>query len=320
MGGVATDLDGRSSLPGLYAVGECSCTGLHGANRIASNSLAECFVFGRRAALAATADPESAGRAGAAAGGDALPALPPPATRAALWRLAGLRRAPEGLRELSDDPFGLARLIAAACLARAESRGAHQRSDHPERRPGPRRDPYPGGRGRRAALRALGMSTDANVTELFGEAMASLASGVAVITARRPDGEPCGLTATSVASYSAHPPSLLLAISHSSRCHDALARSERFGVHILRADELELAHEFAGKGEDKFGGLDWHWDDDVPELRGTLAYLRCRRAANFARYDHTVLIGDLEGGRLEQGEPLLYARRRMDWLLRLELE
>ena len=50
MGGVAVDLDGRSSLPGLYAVGECSCTGLHGANRLASNSLSECFVFGGRAA------------------------------------------------------------------------------------------------------------------------------------------------------------------------------------------------------------------------------------------------------------------------------
>ena len=55
MGGIATDLDGRSSLPGLYAVGECACTGLHGANRLASNSLAECVVFGRRAALAAAA-------------------------------------------------------------------------------------------------------------------------------------------------------------------------------------------------------------------------------------------------------------------------
>ena len=53
MGGIAVDLDGRSSLPGLFAVGECSCTGLHGANRLASNSLSECFVFGGRAAAAA---------------------------------------------------------------------------------------------------------------------------------------------------------------------------------------------------------------------------------------------------------------------------
>ena len=53
MGGVVTDLDGASGVAGLYAVGECGCTGLHGANRLASNSLIECLVFGRRAALAA---------------------------------------------------------------------------------------------------------------------------------------------------------------------------------------------------------------------------------------------------------------------------
>jgi flavin reductase ActVB len=154
--------------------------------------------------------------------------------------------------------------------------------------------------------------------ELFHEAMSSLASGVAVITARRADGHPCGLAATSVASYSAHPPSLLVSISHSSRCHAALSACERFGVHLLRADELPLAQVFAGTGDDKFSGVAWRWDDEVPELDGTLAYLRCRRVANFDRYDHTVLIGDLEGGRMGQGEPLLYARRRMDWLLRLD--
>jgi flavin reductase (DIM6/NTAB) family NADH-FMN oxidoreductase RutF len=145
--------------------------------------------------------------------------------------------------------------------------------------------------------------------------MASLASGVAVVTARRTDGRPCGLTATSVASYSAHPPSVMVSVAHESRCHAALASCERFGVHILRADELELARVFAGKGDDKFAGVEWGWDGDVPELSGTLAYLRCRRAVTFEHYDHTVLIGDIEGGRLEDGEPLLYARRRMDWAL-----
>jgi L-aspartate oxidase len=131
MGGVATDLEGRSSVPGLYAIGECACTGLHGANRLASNSLAECFVFGRRAALAAVGEPDVPEDPGPPP--EPVPApLPAPETRDALWRGAGLVRSPEGLRELSDDPFPLARLVAASCLAREESRGAHQRSDRPD--------------------------------------------------------------------------------------------------------------------------------------------------------------------------------------------
>lgn len=153
------------------------------------------------------------------------------------------------------------------------------------------------------------------VDELFQEAMASLASGVSVITARRAAGEPCGLAATSVSSYSANPPSLLVSVAHDSRCHDALATSAHFGVHILHAGEEHVARAFAGRGDDKFAGLDWRWDGDVPELAGALAYLRCRRAESLSRYDHTILIGDIERGRLEQAEPLLYARRRMDWLL-----
>jgi L-aspartate oxidase len=129
MGGVACDLDGRSSLPGLYAVGEAACTGLHGANRLASNSLAECFVFGHRAALAACEEPDPPATAES---DDAVHTRPPSdATRDALWRHAGLQREAAGLSELLTDPFPLARLIGAACLARAESRGAHQRRDHP---------------------------------------------------------------------------------------------------------------------------------------------------------------------------------------------
>lgn len=145
--------------------------------------------------------------------------------------------------------------------------------------------------------------------------MASLVSGVVVVTARREDGRPCGLAATSVASYSADPPSLIASISHSSRCHGALAGCEHFGMHILRAGDEPVARVFAGRGDDKFAGLGWRWDGEVPELLSALAYLRCRRAAKFEHYDHTILIGDLAGGRLDHGEPLLYARRRMDWLL-----
>jgi L-aspartate oxidase len=137
MGGIATDLHGRATLPGLYAVGECSCTGLHGANRLASNSLSECFVFGARAGRSAAGDPDPdlATVSDAEAPPAAAP-LPSPATRAALWRYAGLERSAAGLSELSRDPHPLARLIAGSALTRTETRGAHRRSDFPELDPG----------------------------------------------------------------------------------------------------------------------------------------------------------------------------------------
>jgi L-aspartate oxidase len=134
MGGVATDLHGRSTLPGLYAVGEAACTGLHGANRLASNSLAECLVFGRRAALAACEEP-GARTTPVTDQGSSTADPPGEDTRAALWQLAGLRRDAEGLALLEGDPYPLARLIGASCLAREESRGAHQRIDHPGTEP-----------------------------------------------------------------------------------------------------------------------------------------------------------------------------------------
>jgi L-aspartate oxidase len=128
MGGIAVDLDGRSSLPGLYAVGECSCTGLHGANRLASNSLSECFVFGGRAAAAAVAE----------RGGETRPPLPawsfePPTeeTREAVWRRAGPLRNPDDLASLVCNPYPLAKAIATSALARRESRGGHLRTDRP---------------------------------------------------------------------------------------------------------------------------------------------------------------------------------------------
>ncbi len=135
MGGIVTDLHGRSSVAGLYAVGESSCTGLHGANRLASNSLSECFVFARRAAAAALAEP--APTPGETAAVAQLPAPPEASaqTRAALWRDAGIERSPEGLERLRSDPYPLARLIAGCALERAESRGAHRRIDRPETDP-----------------------------------------------------------------------------------------------------------------------------------------------------------------------------------------
>jgi len=152
IGGVSTDLHGHSSVPGLSVIGETSCTGLHGANRLASNSLSECFVFAARAVAAALdASPERAPRgepetsAASAArgapepprtgsGGLDLPSVPSWQTRTAMWERAGVERSRDGLQSLLSEPHPLAVLIARCALEREESRGVHQRSDHPDRR------------------------------------------------------------------------------------------------------------------------------------------------------------------------------------------
>jgi L-aspartate oxidase len=143
VGGIVTDLDGRTTVAGLFAAGECACTGVHGANRLASNSLLECLVFGRRAARATLHEPEPERPSsseppdtandnvvlegfGAAAEERAGPEL-----RRALWEDAGVIRSAEGLERLRRSPRLLPRLVAECALARRESRGAHFRSDFP---------------------------------------------------------------------------------------------------------------------------------------------------------------------------------------------
>ncbi len=141
MGGVATDVHGQTSLTGLYAAGECARSGAHGANRLASNSLLECFVFARRAVDAGLERAQ----------GEPLETPPPrPMARARLaelrrrmWRDAGVVRNEAGLRRLLDwleaqpdsNSALVARLVAEAALARTESRGAHRRADQPAEDP-----------------------------------------------------------------------------------------------------------------------------------------------------------------------------------------
>ncbi len=143
VGGIVTDLDARSELPGLYAAGECAATGVHGANRLASNSLLECLVFGRRAALAALAEPGLSGPVPVPAR-ETWPGSDPghvrngqadDAVRSALWRDCGLIRDAVGLGRLRDSSHLLTRLIAESALLREESRGSHFRADFPVESP-----------------------------------------------------------------------------------------------------------------------------------------------------------------------------------------
>ncbi len=163
MGGVASDLDGRSSLPGLWVCGEVAATGLHGGNRLASNSLLEGLVFGGRVArsIAATASgrptrgrirglelPAASTVPGSDEHDEALDHL-----RRCMWEHAGLVRDADGLQaglrrvqrlapRLEDSDRGrnlvaVARVVLEGALQRRGSRGSHVRRDHPH--PGPAR-------------------------------------------------------------------------------------------------------------------------------------------------------------------------------------
>jgi L-aspartate oxidase len=144
MGGVWTDAHGRASLAGLYAVGECAATGVHGANRLASNSLLEAAVFGLRAGRAASAEVDPHTPALTVEPPAELPAEALPALRRSMSLNAGVERTAEGLQRLIGEIDDLsaahgealvltaARLIAEAALARRESRGGHWRLDFPE--------------------------------------------------------------------------------------------------------------------------------------------------------------------------------------------
>ncbi|MFO0962312.1 MAG: L-aspartate oxidase [Phycisphaerales bacterium] len=161
IGGVRTDLHGRTSLPGLYACGEAASNGVHGANRLASNSLLEGLVFGRRAAAAIAADAHPpvmpvqmtsevrTGDHGELDLADIRSSL-----RSAMWRNVGIERAGSrledvlgmyrfwgryGMDEVFETPEGwemqnlltAGQLMTRAALARTESRGTHQRTDFP---------------------------------------------------------------------------------------------------------------------------------------------------------------------------------------------
>jgi len=133
MGGIVADVNGATEVSGLYAAGECACTGVHGANRLASNSMLECLVFGRRAALAALEEPRPASTTRDLAVGDEPPVTPE--LRESLWRDGGLVRERADLERLAASPHLLTSLLARSALAREESRGGHFRCDFPHEDP-----------------------------------------------------------------------------------------------------------------------------------------------------------------------------------------
>ena len=156
MGGMRTDLDGRSTLPGLYGAGEVTCTGVHGANRLASNSLLEGLVFGARAGAAAlkdnsglpAADFRSEDQPGNWNLNSELSTAVKKRVKRVMWERVGIGRNADDLKKAlkefkqiesanletaSRNFVTVAKLVTQAALWREESRGGHFREDFPQR-------------------------------------------------------------------------------------------------------------------------------------------------------------------------------------------
>lgn len=164
-------------------------------------------------------------------------------------------------------------------------------------------------------LRATASAGAAVPRAAFLDSMAMMPSAVAVVTALRADGAPCGLLATSVTSFSTDPASILVSVSRRARSHPAIITGAAFGVHLLARGQQGIARVFASLSDDKFAGLAWRHHHGVPVLDGCLVRMICTRSAHFSHADHTVVIGGVFDVAIKPAEPLVYFNRSMAWEL-----
>ena len=143
----------------------------------------------------------------------------------------------------------------------------------------------------------------------FRQLLGRFATGVSVVTARRADGQPVGMTASSLASVSLDPPLLLVSVDHKNDMHGALESSDRFAVNILAADQEALARRFATDDANRFAGVGYReGQHGVPLIDGALAHIECAKHGSVTGGDHTVFFGLVTEGLVSDRRPLLYYR------------
>lgn len=143
--------------------------------------------------------------------------------------------------------------------------------------------------------------------QLFRDAAGHFASGVAVITTIS-GGRLYGTTASAVTSLSMEPPMMLVCLNRSSATHDVIVEEGRFGISILSGDQLALARCFAGKGDDKFAGIDIGHIEGVPMISGSIATMLCQTETTAIGGTHTVFLARVSSVQMEAGHPLTYYR------------
>ncbi len=148
--------------------------------------------------------------------------------------------------------------------------------------------------------------------QIFRTAFRRHAATVVVVTYQDDDGRPSGMTATSMCSLSASPPSLLVCVNRETRTHVEISQRERFGINLLSINQRSIAHHCSRPGGSKVLEPNWLYvaepTSDTPRLRGALAHLECDVDAAHEAYSHSVFVGRITSVWLndEDAPPLLY--------------
>jgi len=136
------------------------------------------------------------------------------------------------------------------------------------------------------------------------------ATGVTVVTAIGPEGQPVGVTANSVASVSLQPPLLLWCLANKSGSLGAFTMNAPFAVHILAEHQADVALHFARSGAEKFPAAERSEDGELPDVEESAARIVCRVAALHGAGDHTIIVGQVERVHARNAPPLVFHSSR----------
>lgn len=145
---------------------------------------------------------------------------------------------------------------------------------------------------------------------LFRDAMAAVAAPVSIVTTHH-DGAPLGTTVSAFASLSMEPPMMLASLDRRSKLLTAIRASGRFGLNVLATDHHPLVRAFSAREGDRFAGVDWTLEFEVPRLAGVLSWIGCEVDSLIAAGDHVIVIGVVREVINQVGSPLTYHLRTL---------
>jgi flavin reductase (DIM6/NTAB) family NADH-FMN oxidoreductase RutF len=146
----------------------------------------------------------------------------------------------------------------------------------------------------------------------FRKALSQFATGVTVVTTRSAAGDPVGLTANSFSSVSLEPPLVLWSLALASSAVPVFQSCERYLIHVLGANQLEVARRFAARGADRFAEqrapqATWQYNGSgLPQLAGCVAWFECGNRSRYEEGDHMILVGRVEAFHIAGGTPLIF--------------